>query len=124
MPRISKLPKVSCNILTFLVIKYGVVQYYDLTAWKELPYHSFSWSSASHDRLCNKWNLMQLTIRNAIFCCKLTISHFGGTDAVSLAFIVSMCLVQGFLAATGFIRHLDLTLTVVPPPSLSVFSFS
>ena len=34
------------------------------------------------------------------------------------------CLVQGFLAATGFIRQLDLTLTAVPPPSLSSFSFS
>ena len=34
------------------------------------------------------------------------------------------CLVQGFLAATGIVRHLDLTLTAVPLPSPSLFSFS
>ena len=52
------------------------------------------------------------------------IGDFGGTDTFNLAFIVSMCLVQGFLAATGFIGHLDFTLTAVPPRSLSLFYFS
>ena len=51
--------------------------------------------------------------------CVLSVSgQCGGSSAVSLACIISMCLVQRFLAASLFVWPLDHSFTPMPPPLL------
>ena len=65
-----------------------------------------------------KWNLIPLTTRSTVFCCR-SVGQCGGANVISLACINSMCLVQCFHCT--LLLCLAFGLCLFPTSSFSLF---